>query len=178
MRSPYEALGVSSKATQEEIKAAFREIALKKHPDRTGDDAELTSQFKEACEAFKILSDPEKRRAYDRGFHPVSSTSDLFLRDSIGRRVMAERLPTAPAAPKPGTDLYMHVELSAAMLRNGGVITIKLPVAYADGTDEIAVTVPEGAHLAPWCQLANLGTPGKNNGSPGDLWIFFTEQKG
>ncbi len=176
MRSPYEVLGVGSTATQPQIKAAFQRIALKTHPDRTGNDPELTSQFKEACAAYEILSDPEARRTHDRGFRPVSSIQDLFIRDAAGMHVMAERLPTAPAAPRPGADLYMRVEVSAATLRNGGMILINIPVAYADGTDKLTMTVPEGAHLTPWCKLKDLGTPGKNNGPPGDLWVFFTEK--
>ncbi len=61
----YEILGVSRNATQEEIKKAYRRLALKYHPDRNQQDREAEEKFKEIVEAYSVLSDPEKRRIYD-----------------------------------------------------------------------------------------------------------------
>lgn len=61
----YRTLGVSKSATAEEIKKAYRKLALKYHPDRGG-DKETEKKFKEANEAYQILSDPEKRKMYDQ----------------------------------------------------------------------------------------------------------------
>src|SRR5690606_24140253 len=61
----YQALGVSEKATQDEIKKAYREIAKKYHPDRNPDDAVAADKFKAASEAYTVLNDPEKRAKYD-----------------------------------------------------------------------------------------------------------------
>jgi curved DNA-binding protein len=61
----YKTLGVSKSATAEEIKKAYRKLALKYHPDRGGDE-ETEKKFKEANEAYQILSDPEKRKMYDQ----------------------------------------------------------------------------------------------------------------
>jgi molecular chaperone DnaJ len=66
VRDPYEILGLGRHATEAEIKAAFRRLASQHHPDRNPDDPEAQVRFKEINAAHQILSDPEKRAAYDR----------------------------------------------------------------------------------------------------------------
>lgn len=61
----YRILGVSRNATQDEIKSAFRKLALKYHPDRNPGDKEAEAKFKEINEAYEVLSNPEKRKMYD-----------------------------------------------------------------------------------------------------------------
>jgi molecular chaperone DnaJ len=68
-RDYYEILGVSKTATAEEIKKAYRKVALQYHPDRNPDDKEAEDKFKEAAEAYEVLSDTEKRARYDRFGH-------------------------------------------------------------------------------------------------------------
>lgn len=63
----YKTLGVSKKATDEEIKKAYRKLARKYHPDRNPGDAEAEEKFKEISAAYDILGDPEKRKEYDEG---------------------------------------------------------------------------------------------------------------
>ncbi len=85
----YAILGVSRTATQEEIKKAYRKIALKYHPDRNPGDKEAEEKFKEAAEAYEVLGDPEKRARYDRfgseafsggagDFHHFTDIEDIF----------------------------------------------------------------------------------------------------
>lgn len=79
-RDYYEVLGVGRNADEKQIKDAFRELALKYHPDRNKDPG-AEEQFKEIAEAYAILSDPKKRAAYDSGgFAGVAGVSpeDLF----------------------------------------------------------------------------------------------------
>ena len=65
----YEVLGVSREATDQELKSAYRKQALKYHPDRNPGDHASEEKFKEASEAYQVLSDADKRAAYDRYGH-------------------------------------------------------------------------------------------------------------
>lgn len=67
MTDPYKILGVNRSASDEEIKRAYRKLAKKLHPDLNPGDKKVEAQFKETTAAYDFLSDPEKRRKYDRG---------------------------------------------------------------------------------------------------------------
>ncbi len=88
-RDYYEVLGVSKDATKEEIKKAYRKLAMKYHPDRNPGDKEAEEKFKEAAEAYGVLSDDEKRAKYDQfghagvggagqGFQGFTDINDIF----------------------------------------------------------------------------------------------------
>src|SRR5919206_1118371 len=88
-RDYYEILGVPKNASDEEIKKAYRKLAMKFHPDRNEGDKNAEAKFKEAKEAYEMLSDAQKRAAYDqfghagvdpnmRGFRPGGPGAEGF----------------------------------------------------------------------------------------------------
>ena len=68
-RDYYEVLGVGRNASADEIKSAYRKLAIKYHPDRNPDLEDAEEKFKEASEAYSVLSDSDKRARYDRFGH-------------------------------------------------------------------------------------------------------------
>jgi molecular chaperone DnaJ len=66
MKDYYDLLGVSRDATADDLKKAFRQLAMKYHPDRNPENKESEEKFKEINEAYSVLSDPQKRAHYDR----------------------------------------------------------------------------------------------------------------
>jgi molecular chaperone DnaJ len=70
-RDYYEVLGISRGVSDQELKSAYRQAAMKFHPDRNPGDEECEEHFKEAAEAYAVLSDPQKRAAYDRYGHEI-----------------------------------------------------------------------------------------------------------
>lgn len=84
----YQILGVAKGASPDEIKKAYRKLALKYHPDRNKDDKEAEERFKELGEAYAVLSDPKKRKQYDtfgeQGFKQRYSQEDIYRGSDLG----------------------------------------------------------------------------------------------
>ena len=100
-RDYYEVLGVSKTASEDEIKKAYRQIAIKYHPDRNPGDKKAEELFKEAAEAYNVLHDPQKRQQYDQfgfagptgggfeGFGASMDLDDIFQMLAMCSEVMA-----------------------------------------------------------------------------------------
>lgn len=124
-RDLYEVLGVSRSATAEEIRKAYRQAALKHHPDRNAGDPAAAQRFKEATEAFQVLSDDEKRAVYDQyGFAGLEGGAGGFpggvdLGDIFGnfQDLFSEFFGGAPSrgrarGPRRGPDIRIAERLS------------------------------------------------------------------
>jgi molecular chaperone DnaJ len=124
-RCYYEILGVSRDASGEVIKKSYRKLAMKYHPDRNPGDAEAEACFKEAAEAYEVLSDEQKRRIYDTygheglknsGYAGPSDPSDIFSHinemfgDLFGFGGRSRR--RDPNAPMQGEDLRYDLEIT------------------------------------------------------------------
>lgn len=109
----YETLGVSRTATEAEIKKSYRRMAMKYHPDRNPDNADAEEHFKEAKEAYEILSDAQKRAAYDQFGHVFN---DIFGAAGGGRQGYR------------GADLRYHLDLSLEDAVAGITEEIRIPV--------------------------------------------------
>jgi molecular chaperone DnaJ len=139
-RDYYEILGIAREATDQQIKSAYRKLALKHHPDRNPGDKAAEEAFKEAAEAYAVISDPEKRAAYDRyghagvgaggGFDPSAfagfedifgNLGDLFgFGDMFGGR-------RRRGGPQRGADLRYDLEISFEESFTGTETTLQIP---------------------------------------------------
>jgi molecular chaperone DnaJ len=142
-RDYYEVLGIERNATEQEIKSAYRKLALKFHPDRNPGNHKAEEAFKEAAEAYAILADQEKKGLYDRfghagvgsaaggaGFDPTifADFSDIFaglgdvfgLGDIFGQR-------RRRGGPQRGADLRYDLEISFEESASGSETTILIP---------------------------------------------------
>jgi molecular chaperone DnaJ len=122
MKDYYAILGVDREATQEEIKKAYRQLALKYHPDRNPGDKDAEERFKAINEAYAVLSDPEKRAQYDRGLLGEAGfkAEDLF---DLFAQVFGFR---SGRVPPRGEDLEALVEVELQDLLEGK----EMEVAY------------------------------------------------
>jgi molecular chaperone DnaJ len=138
-RDYYEVLGVSQTATEQDVKSAYRKLALKHHPDRNPGDKHAEELFKEAAEAYSVLGDPEKRSRYDRFGHAGVSAgapggpgfnADIFadfsdiLGDFFGFGGFGG---TRRGGPTRGADLRFDLEISFDDSFKGTETTIQIP---------------------------------------------------
>lgn len=142
-RDYYEVLEVSRECTEVELKAAFRKKAMAHHPDRNDGCTEHEAVFKEVNEAYSVLSDPQKRAAYDRfghagvgggqagfggggpGFTDIHDIFNEVFGDAFGDMFGARR----QAGPQRGQDLRYDMEITLEQAYSGAEIEITVPAA-------------------------------------------------
>lgn len=139
-RDYYEVLGVSRTATEIEIKRAYRRLAVEHHPDKNPDKPEAEERFKEAAEAYSVLSDTQKRAAYDRyghagaagqgfGFDPQGFTNieDIFDLFGFGDMFGGRGGQRSRTAAQRGSDLRYDLEISLEEAATGKEQKLQIP---------------------------------------------------
>jgi len=128
-RDLYEVLGVAREASPEEIKKSYRRLAHKFHPDRNKEDPEAEAKFKEAAQAYEVLSDPEKRQRYDQFGHAglsgagVHDFSHMHVDDIFS--MFTDIFGGARRGHGRGADLQTEVALSLAEAASGAKRSIE-----------------------------------------------------
>lgn len=146
-RDYYEILGVDKNASEQELKKAYRKLAMKYHPDRNTDDADAEKKFKEASEAYEVLRDPEKRKRYDQFGHSgingggfggssdfggasfediFSHFSDIFGSDIFGGGAARGQSRRRRGTGRPGSDMKLRVSLTLEEIAEGVEKTLKV----------------------------------------------------
>jgi molecular chaperone DnaJ len=131
-RDPYEVLGIERDASEQQIKKAFRQLARELHPDVNAHDPDAEEKFKEAAEAYEILSDDERRATYDRygheglrsgGYAPnfdgFGSIGDLFDAFFGGGGAFGGR-----SGPMPGGDVAVAIEIDLVQAAHGAKVEV------------------------------------------------------
>ncbi len=160
-RDYYEILEVTKTATEVEIKAAYRKLAIKHHPDKNQGDSAAEEKFKEAAEAYSVLSDAQKRAAYDRfghqgvgagaggaGFNPgFSNIEDIFDLFGFGDMFGGQRGGSTRSAAQRGSDLRYDLEITLEDAAQGKDEKLRIPrlekCGECDGKGTESGTQPE-----------------------------------
>jgi len=195
----YQMLGVKKDASREEIKKAYRKLAMKYHPDHAKGDKAAEEKFKKISEAYAVLSDNEKRKEYDtfgaEGFRQRFSQEDIFrgfdfgdiLREFgfggdlfSGRRSSGMRFNFGGGsafgsqtryqqARMKGSDLVYELPLTLKEIATGTSKTVSLQ--HQGQSEKITVQIPKGMITGKKLRLAGKGSPSPLGGPPGDLFI-------
>ena len=189
-RDYYDILGVARNASDDEIKRAFRKKAKQFHPDANPDDAAAEARFKEVNAAYEVLSDQDKRQAYNQfgenwqqfqagngaspftdgaQFHDMSDLFETIFSGAGGRR-QAGGFPgfggRTQQSRRAGQDMEQAVRIS---LREAYEGTQRV---YSKAGREITLQIPRGAATGTKVRLAGEGHPGIYGGPPGHLYLI------
>jgi len=192
-RDYYEVLGVKKGASIEELKKAYRKLAVKYHPDKNPGDKQSEDRFKEINEAYAVLSDPKKKEQFDQygsnNFHQRYSQEDIFKGFDVGDMFKDQGYGTEdifsrlfgdamrrqrggggrgmPAAK--GEDYNMEVLVTFRDAYDGA----DKRIAYLrDGArEELSVKIPAGIEQGAKLRVAGRGGNGRGGGPAGDIYL-------
>ncbi len=198
----YATLGVSKQASEQEIKKAYRKLAVKYHPDKNPGDKQAEEKFKEISEAYAVLSDTEKKAQYDQfgdtDFHQRYSQEDIFRGadfgdifrefgmggDDIfsqlfggmggGRSRRSGFHQQRPQSIK-GQDYVMRINLPFRQAVTGGERMINY--SHDGHNEQIQVRIPPGIETGQKLRVAGKGGPSPTGGRAGDLLLEITVDK-
>lgn len=140
-RDYYEVLGVSRNASEKEIKSAYRKLAKKYHPDSNQGNQDAENKFKEASEAYSVLSDPEKRKQYDQfgfaafdetagagaaGRMPVAHMVEARIAAAIHLKDLAVALVETEVSTAPSTAVVLAATAAASILNRAMAVVLKI----------------------------------------------------
>jgi molecular chaperone DnaJ len=171
----YETLSVKRDASQDDIKKAFRQLARKYHPDLNQGSKESEEKFKEINEAYHVLSDPQKKAAYDNAGHAVfqpgdfsgytsPSYDDLFRDFGLGDIFDAFYAGPGRTHSTAGADLWYETEISLTDAFHGIKNTIEIPHVYTCGTCHGSGAQPGFIHTCPTCKGSGEQVTVRRNG--------------
>ncbi len=186
MTDPYNLLGVSQKATQQEIKSAYRKLARKLHPDLNPNDKAAEERFKKVTSAYDLLSDDTKRARYDRGeidgegnerptysqgfrqsAHPGAGAGGFnFNFDGGTDDILSQFFRQQGNRPEQGTDLHYKLTVSFLEAALGAEKTVTLSHGKT-----LNVKIPPGSLEGATLRLKNQGNPGRAGGPAGNALI-------
>ncbi len=195
----YQLLGVKKDASEEDIKKAYRKLAMKYHPDHTKGDKTAEEKFKKISEAYAVLSDKKKRKEYDtfgaEGFQQRFTQEDIFrgfdfgdifrefgfggdffsgrsrgsTRFNFGRGGPFGSQAGHQQARMKGADLVYELPLTLKEVATGTSKTISLQ--HQGYSEKVTVKVPKGLISGKKLRLAGKGSPSPLGGPAGDLFI-------
>ncbi|SNB47310.1 DnaJ C-terminal domain-containing protein [Geobacter sp. DSM 9736] len=189
----YQLLGLKKGASAEEIKKAYRKLAVKYHPDKNPGNKEAEERFKEINEAYAVLSDPQKKEQYDQfgsaGFHQRYSQEDIFRgfdvgdifkdmgfgTDDIFSRIFGggggfqQRGGFGFGGRRKGEDFSMEVSIP---LRDAFTGCEKRVAFRRNGSrEELSVKIPAGVDTGSRLRIPGKGGEGAGGGATGDLFL-------
>jgi len=150
-RDYYEVLGVERTIDAAGLKSAYRKLAMQHHPDRNGGSEESMAIFKEISEAYTVLSDDQKRAAYDRfghagvnggmggggqGFHDINDIFSQVFGDAFGDVFGGQRGGGRQSGPRRGSDLRYDLEITLEQAYKGADVEISVPTTATCDTCE------------------------------------------
>jgi DnaJ-class molecular chaperone len=193
MNDPYETLGVSRSASDAEIKAAFKQLARKYHPDLHPGDKQAEKIFKEVSSAYDLLKDKEKRRRFDAGEIDASGAErpqQRYYRDFSGDGPFGSHAAQDGFASNEELEEFLAKAFGGGGKREHGAHTARgmdtsytLSVSFFDAVNgaerkvtlpdgsTLKVRIPEGAESGQMLRLKGKGMPGFGGGPAGDAYV-------